>query len=139
MYPTNLNTNEVKNSSGVEVEFERFSSQGRQLVFSQVGETPARPHRITISHQEIGSGASARRRSVVRVDKTIQSDDPTLINTKISAYAVLDVPIGLINTLSEPKHVVAELVSMLASRGASTTILFDCTGVGAEALVNGSL
>jgi hypothetical protein len=40
---------------------------------------------------------------------------------------------------SEANAVVAALVSFLASKGASTTILYDCTGYGAEALINGSL
>jgi len=139
MYPTDLNTNEVKNRSGVEVEFRRQSSSARQLVFAQVGETPAAPHRITVSHQEIGSGTATRRRSVVRVDQMVSSNLDTTKMVKVSAYAVLDIPVGELASYDSAKDTLAELVSMLASRGASTTILFDCTGVAAEALVNGSL
>lgn len=139
MYPTDLVTNEVKNSAGTEVEFSRLSSSGRQLVFAEKGEAPAAPHRITISHQELGSGQSARRRSVVRVDKKVSSALDTTKMVTVSAYAVVDIPIGELAAYTDAKDVLAELVSMLASKGASTTILFDCSGYGSEALINGSL
>jgi hypothetical protein len=57
----------------------------------------------------------------------------------VSAYAVLDIPVGDISANTEPKNVLANLMSFIASLGASTTILFDCTGNGADALVNGGL
>jgi len=139
MYPATLVTNEVKNSAGTEVEFGRLSASGRQLVFALSGETPALPHRITISHQEIGSGLSARRRSSLRVDKVVTGQVDTTTSAKISFYAVADVPIGNLTSLAEVSNVAAELMSQIASKGASTTILYDGTGYGAEALINGSL
>lgn len=139
MYPLTLNTNEVKNAAGVEIEFQRLSSSGRQLEFSVIAEAPATPHRIKIAHSEIGTGLTARRRSVLRVDKTIVGQIAGDKTAVVSAYAVVDAPIGQLAALSEVTNVVAELVSQLASKGASTTILYDGTGYGSEALINGSL
>lgn len=139
MIPTTLNTNEVKNSAGTEQEFNRLSQEGRKLVFALNGETPSSPHRITISHGETGSGLSLRRRSLVRVDKTIAGQVETSSPMTITAYAVVDLPIGNMTAYAEATNVVANLVSFLASRGASTTILYDGTGCGAEALINGTL
>lgn len=139
MYPTTLNTNEVKDSAGAEQEFSRLSTSERQLVFALIGEVPSRPHRLTVSHLETGSGLNARRRSLVRVDKTIQGQVDNTVTAKISAYAVVDAPIGQLTAVAEVTNVVANLISNLSSKGASTTILYDGTGYGAEALINGSL
>jgi hypothetical protein len=57
----------------------------------------------------------------------------------VSAYVVVDLPVGNLATFDEPKAVLAELMSFCASLGASTTILYDCTGNGAASLINGSL
>jgi len=139
MYPVNLTTNEVKNSAGTEEEFLRLSSIGRTLVFAKSGEVPANPHRLSVSHQETGTGNKKRRRSVVRVDKTIIGQMDTSVEERISAYLVVDIPIGNLSSYSEPKNVLANLLSNVASQGATTTILFDCTGYGADALINGGL
>lgn len=138
-YPTTLNTNEVKDSAGAEQEFGRLSTSERQLIFALIGEVPSRPHRLTVSHQESGSGVNARRRSLVRMDKTIVGQVDTTATARISAYAVVDCPIGQLTSDAEVANVVANLVSTLASKGASTTILYDGTGYGAEALIKGSL
>jgi hypothetical protein len=137
MIANTLNTNEVKNSAGTEQEFSRLSTSDRQTEFSLIGEVPNAPHRIKISHLETGAGSTKRRRSVVRIDKTIAgvSTEPRVV----SAYAVLDIPVGDISANTEPQNVLANLMSFIASLGASTTILFDCTGNGADALVNGGL
>jgi hypothetical protein len=137
MLTNTLNTNEVKNSAGTEVEFSRLSSNERQTEFSMVGELPNAEHRLKISHQESGSGFKQRRRSVVRVDKTVAGTDESPVT--VSAYAVLDIPIGNIASYDEAKNVLAELMSFLATTGAGTTVLFDCSGNGAAALVAGSL
>jgi len=139
MYPLTLNTNEVKNAAGLEVEFQRHGSSGRQLEFAQLPEAPALPHRIRISHQEVGTGLAMRRRSRLRVDKTIPGQLDASKTVTVSAYTVVDAPIGQLAAITEVTNVVAELVSQLASKGASTTILYDGTGYGAEALINGSL
>lgn len=137
MLANTLNTNEVKNSAGTEQEFSRLSTSERQTEFALINETLNAPHRLKISHLETGSGLAKRRRSLVRFDKTVAgaSTDPVTI----SAYAVLDIPTGNLSASTEPKHVLANLISFLASLGASTTILYDCTGNGADALINGGL
>jgi hypothetical protein len=139
MLSNSLNTNEIKNSGGTEIEFSRLSTSDRQTVFSQVAETPSAPHRLTIAHQETGSGMKLRRRSVVRFDKTVTSGVDSVTPITVSAYAVLDFPVGASTTAAEAANVIAELMSFLASLGASTTILYDGTGNGAAALLNGSL
>jgi hypothetical protein len=136
--PINLTTNEVKNSAGTEVEFNRLDNgSGRSVLFAQVGESPALHHRIKVSHLETGSGTAARRRSVVRIDKDVTGTSAA--PRTISAYMVVDIPIGDIANYTETTNAVAELLSFCASLGASTTILYDCTGYGAAALINGSL
>jgi len=139
MYPANLITNEVKNSAGTEEEFLRLSSVGRQLVFSKSGELPANPHRVSVSHLETGTGTAKRRRSVVRVDKTVAGQVDVTKTERISAYVVVDLPIGDLTSYAEAKNVLANLISNVASQGASNVILYDCTGYGADALINGGL
>lgn len=139
MLSNTLNTNEVKNSAGTEVEFTRLSISDRQTEFAQIAETPSAQHRLKISHQETGLGMKKRRRSLIRVDKTTVSgvDSTTPITT--SAYIVLDLPVGASTSTAEAANVLAELVSFVASLGANTTILYDGTGNGASCLLNGGL
>jgi hypothetical protein len=139
MLPSTLNTNEVKNAAGTEVEFFRLSTQGRQVIYAQVGESPALEHRISVQHQETGSGITRRRRSVLRVDKTVISTVDSTTPVTCSSYVVSDTPVGALTAITEPTNVIAELMSLLASKGLSTTILYDGTGYGSEALLNGSL
>lgn len=139
MLSNTLNTNEVKNSAGVEVEFTRLMTNDRKTVFAQIAEVPSQPHRLTISHEEYGSGLKLRRRSMVRVDKTTISGVDTVTPVTTTAYTILDYPVGASLTAAEAANVLAELVSFLASLGLNTTILYDCTGNGASALINGGL
>jgi hypothetical protein len=139
MLSNTLNTNEVKDRSGTEVEFSRIDTNGRRTEFAKIGESPALPYRLSISHQETGSGIKKRRRSVVRVDKTTVSgvDDVTPITT--SCYMVLDFPVGASESDDEAQDVIANILSFCASLGASTTILYDGTGNGAKSLLEGGL
>jgi hypothetical protein len=137
MLPTNLNTNEVKNAAGVEVELSRLATLDRSVTFAQVGETPNLPHRLKVSHLETGSGSDKRRRSVVRFDKTVVGASG--LPRTISAYVVLDIPVGDLSALTEVGNVAAELNSFLSTTGAGTTVLFDGTGYGTAACINGSL
>jgi hypothetical protein len=140
MLSNTLNTNEIKNSAGTEVEFSRLSSgPGRETVFKQITELPYLPHRLSVKHQESGTGINLRRRSVVRFDKTIISAVDAVTPVTVSAYVVLDSPVGGLTTNAEPANALAELMSFVASLGASTTILYDCTGNGAATLLNGDL
>jgi len=135
-----LVTNEVKNAGGTEVEFARLSTgPGRTTEYASLTETPALPNRLVVSHQETGSGNNRRRRSVVRFDKTSAGEVDTTVNVKSSCYVVCDFPVGNLAATTAPKAVLAQLISFIASLGASTTILYDCTGNGADTLINGGL
>lgn len=139
MLSNTLNTNEIKNAAGTEVEFEHLKSVDRERIFKQITEAPSRPHRLTIKHQETGKGINLRRRSVIRIDKTVMSDVDTTLPVVPSAYVVLDAPVGALTTNTEMANVLAEIMSFFASSGANTTILYDCTGNGADVLLKGGL
>lgn len=139
MLSSTLNTNEIKTSAGVEVEFERLSQDARSTVFAKIDESPSAPHRLTISHLETGKGLTKRRRSLVRFDKTSISTVDSVTPVTTSAYMVLDAPIGALTANTELKEVIANLLSFTATTGGGTTVLFDCTGNGAHALLDGSL
>jgi len=139
MLSNTLNTNEIKNAAGTEVEFHRISTGERQTEFAQINESPSAPHRLTIKHLESGSGINRRRRSATRINKTVVSDVDNVTPVTISGYMVLDAPVGALEVQTEIANVVAEVVSFLASTGADTTIKFDCTGNGAAALLSGGL
>jgi hypothetical protein len=139
MLTNTLNTNEIKNASGTEVEFTRLSIGDRKTEFAQIAETPALPNRLIISHAESGTSLSKRRRSVVRFDRTTAGEVDTTVNVKSTAYLVMDIPVGNLSTSAAAKAVLAQLVSFVASLGASTTILYDCTGNGAVCLTDGGI
>jgi hypothetical protein len=140
MLPNTLNTNEIKNSAGTEVEFQRIDTgPGRTTVFAQIGETLSLPHRLSIKHTETGTGINAKRRSLVRFDKTVISTVDATKAVVCTDYWVHEVPIGALNANTEPANVLAELMSFVASLGTTTTILYDGTGNGARELLNGGL
>lgn len=139
MLANTLNTNEVKNAAAVEQEFARLSTNGRETTFGLIAETPSAPHRLSIKHTEVGTGISLRRRSVIRFDKTVTGQVDATASAVVSAYAVVDIPIGNLTAYTEAKNVLANLMSFLATTGAATTVLFDCTGNGASTLIDGAL
>lgn len=139
MLSNTLVTNEVKNAAAVKRDFTRLSIADRSTEFALIGEVPSAPHRLSIKHQETGTGLKQRRRSVIRFDKTSVSDVDSVTPVTTSAYIVLDAPIGATTTAAQSSEVLANLMSFLATTGAATTVLFDCTGNGAASLVNGSL
>lgn len=139
MLANSLVTNEIKNAAGTEVEFSRISQGERVTEFAQVGESPSYPHRLSVKHSETGSGTGLRRRSLVRFDKTVAGQIDTTKPVTISAYAVVDLPVGNMSAYTEANNVVAELLSFCASLGATTTILYDGTGSGASTLLAGTL
>jgi hypothetical protein len=139
MLSNTLNTNEIKNAAGTEQEFGRLSTGPRQTEFSLLTESPSAPHRLSIAHQETGSGIRKRRRSVVRFDKTVVSTVDNVTPVTISAYAVLDAPVGALTANTELANVLANLNSFLSTTGAGTTVLFDGTGNGSAVLLAGGL
>lgn len=134
-----LNTNEVKNSAATEVEFQSMSMELRTRIYSAIAESPALPHRLSIKHSEVGNGIKQRRRSVIRVDKTIVSTIDNVTPVTISAYVVLDAPVGALATSAEMVNVLAELGSFSYLTGAGTTLLFDGSGNGCQALLTGGI
>jgi hypothetical protein len=139
MLSNTLNTNEVKDAAAAEVEFQRLSQDARSTEFAKISESPALPHRLKLAHQENGSGLKMRRRSVVRIDKTVMSTVDTTLPCTVSAYLVLDAPVGALAANTEMANVLAELMSFCATTGAGTTVLYDCTGNGARELLSGGL
>lgn len=137
MLSNTLVTNEVKNAAGTEVQFNRISTADRKTEFAYDSELPGLPNRLIVSHQEIGSGATKRRRSLVSFRKTVAGTDTSPVTT--IANLTLDIPIGNLSTFDCPKDVLAQMMSFVASLGATTTILYDCTGNGAVCLINGHI
>lgn len=139
MLSNTLNTNEVKNASATEIEFSRILTDARRTEFAQISESPSLPHRLSVGHQESGVGLKARRRSVIRVDKTVISGVDGITPITVSAYVVLDIPKGAMAAITEATNVLAELGSFVFTTGAGTTVLFDGTGNGSQALLTGGL
>lgn len=139
MLANTLNTNEVKNAAGTEQEFQRLKQNDQSTEFGLITELPYTPHRLKIAHSVSGSGASQRRRSLVRVDKTTVSGVDATKTITTSCYVVLDYPTGLSANGDEAKNVLANILSFCATTGAATTVLFDGTGNGAQALLTGGL
>jgi len=134
-----LNTNEIKNAAGTEQEFGRLSTSERSAEYALLNEQFAYPHRISIKHTETGKGLELRRRSLIRVDKMVAGQVSASDPIKVSAYMVVDIPIGNMTTSVEVANVIANLLSFCATTGAATTVLFDGTGNGAQTLINGTL
>jgi hypothetical protein len=134
-----LITNEIKGLTGAEVEFTQISLGPRTSVYKAVTELPAYPNRLIIKHAETGSGVALRRRSLVRFDKTVAGQIDVTKPAVVSAYCVLDFPIGNMNAATEAQHVLSYLMSFVASLGVTTTILYDGTGNGARALLSGEV
>jgi hypothetical protein len=140
MLPDSLNTNQIRNSAGTEIEFEIHEGPvGRLRKWRQVAMIPYLGHYLTVSHQEVGSGLKLVRRSLVRFDKTVLSTVDNLTPVTISAYTVLVAPVGALATLAEPTTVLAELHSLNASVASATALTLDGTGNGSIALINGSM
>jgi hypothetical protein len=132
-----LNTNEVKNAAGTEVEFQHLSQEGRTRIFAQIGESPSLLHRIKVSHQETGSGTDRVRRSLTRVDKYVTGISGKQV--PISFYKVAVIPVGELSAMTEANNVSAELDSFCCTTGAGTTVLFDGSGNGDSCLLSGGL
>jgi hypothetical protein len=139
MLSNDLVTNEIKNGIAAEVEFTRISLNARQTIFASKVETPTNPNRLRIEHTETGTGINRRRKSLVRFDNTTTGQVDTTTTMTTAAYTVLDAPVGNMTAYSASNNTLAQLISFLATTGAGTTVLFDCTGNGAAALVNGTL
>lgn len=139
MLTNTLNTNEIKDAAGAEIEFTRLSIGDRSTIFAAVGEVPYAPYRMTIKHTESGSGFTRRRRSVVRFDRMVTGQITDSGMSSDSCYIVLDTQIGNHTDSAAATKILANLLSFCASLGASTTILYDGTGNGAVCLLTGGI
>jgi hypothetical protein len=140
MLPNSLNTNEIKDAAGAEVEYQCIDGPtNRTREFAKVGESPYLEDRLIIGHVESGSGIKRRRRSRIRFDlDAVSGVDASVIDTS-SAILILDAPVGTQTTNVQNAAVLARMMSFCASLGASTTILYDGTGNGAVVLLAGTL
>lgn len=134
-----LNTNEVKDRTGTEVEFSRISTNGRETEFAKVSETPSQPLRLYCKHAESGSGMKRRRQSVVMFRKTVISDVDNVTPCTGGALLKVDLPVGAMASQTLALDLLAYVLSLCASTGADTTIKYDGTGNGAKVLLNGDL
>lgn len=139
MLNNTLSSGEVKNASAANEVFEQIRMLDNKRVFRNISYPAGQPCDLTIGHQEIGDGIAKRRRSVIRFDKTfVGGVDATKLAT-VSAYVVLDSPIGNFSTNTYPKEVIAHVMQLLASDGVGgVAIVHDCTGKGAQTLLNGT-
>lgn len=138
MIPLNLTTNEVKNRLGTEIEMIRINQTGRSVEFAYKDEAPNQPYRLSVNHSEFGTGTDKRRRSNVRVEFTPMGAT-TNLPKKVTATMVVDIPIGDLSSFTPVQDAIAYLISFVASQGATTTILYDGSGYGADALIHGTL
>lgn len=140
MLNNTLSNNEVRDAGAAAVSFERISSGDRQTVFSKVGESPAFPYRLSIKHEETGSGLKRSRRSVVRIDKTVASTVDASATVTASAYVVLVNPVGGLIANTEVANVLANVTTLLSNTGgANTAIVYGGTANGSATLLNGTL
>jgi hypothetical protein len=138
MLNNTLNTNEVKDRAGVEIELERRSTGPGQITeFKKLNETAGLPVRLSIKHETSGTGTKATRRSVVEALITNENSD----GEKVTSIARLSVvhPLGLADDYNGLKDAIAMILSFCATTGAATTVLLDGSGNGANALINESL
>jgi len=139
MLSNTLNTNEVKDSTNTAIGFQRISSNNRETVFAKIGESPALRLRLSVKHEEIGTGINRRRRSVTRIDQEVVSDVDNTTVVDDLGYFVKDTPIGALTTTTPSKNTIAMLLTFLATKGGTSTVQVDGTGTGAEVILTGSL
>jgi len=141
MISDNLNTNQVKNAAGTEIEFELKSRSENRAEWKKTSEVPGLPFRLVVQHQNIGSGVNQRRRSNLSILKLNQGGIDALKSVKTVCSFTLDIPVGNMpnQNLDDAKEVLAAAISMIASTGADTVVKFDGTGTAASALLNETL
>jgi hypothetical protein len=137
--PANLVTNEVKDRAGTEVEFLFREEVGRSREYMKSGEVPSLPYRLKVQHREVGKGASLIRQSNVTILGTLLSQVDLITPVQVRESRTLYVPQGHLTDLNVVKDIAAFMNSFCATLGAGTTVLYDGTGYGSAALINGTL
>lgn len=142
MLPDNLDTNQVRNRLGAEVEFVYQDGAGGQFrVYKRKNGAPNLIETITVQHRTVGKGTERVRQSNISIVKEVVSDtDPTkraIIRQSKSFW----VPEGHLADLDDVKDVDAYMNTFCAqtSAGTSGVLVMDGTGLGAEALINGTI
>jgi hypothetical protein len=136
MLPLGLTTNEVKDAAGLEVEMQRWKVDGRSVEFQKVGELPNAENRIKVSHQDLGSGVDARRRSAVIGRLQVAGVSGAKREWKVTI--TIDAPVGDVASYTDGTKLMAEVGSFTYTLG-GTTFLYDGTGTGSAAILAGSL
>jgi hypothetical protein len=137
MLPLNLTTNEVKNSSGTEVEFHRIKANDRLVTYSKVGAAPNLDNLLSVSHTVLGSGVDERRRTAIL--GYLEVTGASGVKRIIRVNHTYDIPIGDIASYADVITLDAQVGSLTYLDGTGTTFLFAGTGVGASAAVNGTV
>jgi hypothetical protein len=140
MLPDNLTANQVKNRAGVAIPFAYVDGPGgRSRTYKSTSAAPYLPHTIVVQHREVGKGVDMIRQSnVTIVKKVVSAVDPTK-TTLIRESRTLYVQEGHLADMNDVKDVAANMNSFCSTTGAATVVLFDGTGLGTDALVNGTL
>lgn len=139
MLANTLNTNEIKNASAAEMEFQRIKLGDGRTEFAKISESPALPHRLIVSHVETGSGVARRRRSLVEFNNTQASvwDGTKFVKDRV--YIVCDRSIGAQSDDTTPKLLLANLGSFMFTLAGGTAFLYDGTGLGASNLLSAGI
>jgi hypothetical protein len=139
MLANSLNTNEIKNATALENEFQRIKLGDGRTEFARIGESPALPHRLIVSHLEVGTGVARRRRSVTEFNSTQASvwDGTKFVKDRV--YIVVDRSIGAQSDDGTPKLLLANLGSFMFTLGGTSTFLYDGTGTGSANLLSGGV
>jgi len=135
-----LNTNEIKNSAGTEVEFGRRGSPTPNAIeYYALTEGLVTKHTLLVSHQTVGKGKLEQIQSVSIIRKTVLSTVDLVTPCTFVAQLKLTSPSGLMLTTAESANVLAELGSFMFLTGADNTFKYDGTGTGGVALLNRTL
>lgn len=134
--PNDLLTNEVKDRAGVEVEFNYFSRDLREMIYTRKGVAPSLECFLKVKHQDVGTGSATVQRSLVRVDGAFVGKSGKLCVASVYKNAVI--PKGELDDLNFILDLNAMLNSFCALTGAGTTLLFDGSGTGDYALTHGT-
>lgn len=137
-----LNTNEIKNSAGTEVEFGRRGNPTKNanaIEYYALTEGLVTKHTFLVSHQVVGKGKQEQIQSVVIFRKTVISTVDSQTPCTFVGQLKLTSPSGLMLTTAESANVLSELGSFCFLTGADSTFKYDGTGTGGAALLNRTL
>lgn len=139
MLPNLLSNNEIKDSAGLEVEFQRLNTKDSTTEYGKVGEIPSLPLRMSVKHTETGEGINKIRRSLIRFDGSELGGVDSLKVASGSVYLVMQTPIGNLANMNLMTNLLAHMQSFVSTTGAATTVLFNGSGTGAQVLLTGSI